>query len=195
MKFEVGTTVGDYQIVGVLGSGGMGQVYKVQNVLSHRFEAMKVLLPGSIGTADAAERFLREIRVQASLNHPNIAQLRTAMRVDDQLIMIIELVEGTTLQAILAKGPLPLKTAVAYAIQALSALGYAHQHGVIHRDVKPANIIITRDGTVKLTDFGIAKAAVDRTLTATGATMGSLYYMSPEQVQGKTTLDGRSDLY
>ena len=195
MSFKVGDTVGDYEIVGVLGAGGMGQVYKVRNLLSDRLEAMKVLLPNMLESPDQAERFLREIRLQASLDHPNIAALHTALRQGDQLVMIMELVEGTTLQTLLEKRPLRLPEAIAYASQALSALSYAHERGVIHRDIKPANILLTREGTIKITDFGIARLARDRKLTASGITMGSICYMSPEQVMGKADIDTRSDLY
>ena len=194
MSFKVGDTVADYEVVAVLGTGGMGQVYKVRNTLSNRFEAMKVLLPGSLATADTAERFLREIRVQASLDHPNIAALRTALHIDNQIVMIMELVEGTTLQAILSSGPLPLKLAVDFMCQALSALSYAHERGVIHRDIKPGNIMLTRDAVVKLTDFGVAKVIADRSLRSI-STLGTVHYMSPEQVKGSSTLDARSDLY
>ncbi|MCI0353574.1 MAG: protein kinase [Acidobacteria bacterium] len=195
MSFKVGDAVGDYEVVGVLGAGGMGRVYKVRNMLSNRFEAMKVLLQEALGTADQSERFLREIRVQASLEHPNIAALRTAMRIENQLVMIIELVEGKTLQAMLESGAFPPQTAIDYISQALSALSYAHERGVIHRDIKPANLMLTKDGVIKLTDFGLAKVGVDRSLTKTGTTMGSIYYMSPEQVSGSGALDARSDLY
>jgi serine/threonine protein kinase len=195
MNFAIGETLGDYEIVSVLGSGGMGRVYKARNTLSNRLEAMKVLLPGSLGSPDADERFLREIRVQASLDHPNIAALRTALRIDNQIVMIMELVHGTSLQAILDRGPLSVKTAVDYFAQVLSALSYAHSQGVIHRDIKPSNIMITGDGIIKLTDFGIAKLVVDRSLTQIGATGGSVHYMSPEQVEGRADLDSRSDLY
>ena len=195
MNYEIGSTVGDYQVVGILGAGGMGKVYKVRNVISDRVEAMKVLLPDLANEPELADRFLREIKVQASLEHPNIAALHTALRVDNQLLMLMEFVEGVTLEQKLKKGPLPTGPAVDYITQALSALEYAHAHGVIHRDIKPANMILTAAGVVKLMDFGIAKAADDRKLTMTGTTMGSLYYMSPEQIQGSANLDARSDLY
>src|SRR5512133_3529001 len=97
MAFDIGSTVGDYQVVEILGAGGMGQVYKVRNVISDRVEAMKVLLPDLVNNADLADRFVREIKIQAGLDHPNIAQLRTAMRVDNQLLMVMEYVEGETL--------------------------------------------------------------------------------------------------
>jgi serine/threonine-protein kinase len=138
---------------------------------------------------------MREIKVQASLQHPNIAALHTALRVDNQLLMLMELVDGITLDQRLQQGPVPLRDAVDYIGQVLGALGYAHQHGVIHRDIKPANMMLTSKGIVKLMDFGIAKGAADRKLTMTGTTMGSLYYMSPEQIKGMANLDARSDLY
>ena len=195
MNFEVGSTIGDYQVIGILGAGGMGKVYKVRNTISDRVEAMKVLLPDLANEPDLADRFLREIKVQASLEHPNIAALHTAVRVDNQLLMLMEFVEGETLEQKLREGPIPTAQAVDYIRQMLAALEYAHGRGVIHRDIKPANMMLTPEGVVKLMDFGIAKAATDRRLTMTGTTMGSLYYMSPEQIEGTAGLDARSDLY
>jgi serine/threonine-protein kinase len=195
MDLQVGSTVGDYQVVDILGAGGMGKVYKVRNTISDRIEALKVLLPDLATEPELADRFLREIKVQASLVHPNIATLHTALRVDNQLLMLMELVEGVTLEQKIKDGPLPAADAVNYVMQVLAALDFAHSHGVIHRDIKPANMMLTPEGVVKLMDFGIAKAATDRKLTMTGTTLGSLYYMSPEQIQGAQTLDGRSDLY
>jgi outer membrane biosynthesis protein TonB len=195
MSFEIGQTFGDYEVIDVLGAGGMGKVYKVRNIISHRVEAAKVLLPNLESDPDLADRFLREIRVHASLDHPNIAGLHTALRIGNQILMVMEYVEGKTLAAILHEGRVPLKDGIEYIRQVLSALAYAHSHGVIHRDIKPANMMLTPEGTVKLMDFGIAKAAADRRLTQTGRTVGSLYYMSPEQINGATELDGRSDLY
>ncbi len=195
MNHEIGSRVGEYEILAVLGAGGMGQVYKVRNVISDRLEAMKVLLPNLEGNPDLADRFIREIKVQASLDHPNIAALHTAQRVENQLLMLMEFVEGTTLAGLLKNGALPPDQVVDYVAQILSALSYAHSRGIIHRDVKPANIILTPQGVVKLMDFGIAKLAVDQRLTKTGFTVGSLYYMSPEQIKGALDLDPRSDLY
>jgi len=194
MSFNVGDRVGDYRIIDVLGAGGMGKVYKVQNVISERVDAMKVLLPNLASEPELADRFLREIKVLASLNHPNIASLYTAFRSDNQLIMVMEFVEGTTLEQMLQRGPLPLPDAIDFIGQVLSALSYAHARGVVHRDIKPANMMLTPQGSIKLMDFGIAKTAGDRRLTMTGTTLGSLYYMSPEQIQGQP-LDGRADLY
>ena len=194
MTEETAKRIGDYEILGVLGSGGMGKVFKVRNVISDRIEAMKILLPDLAGRQDLADRFLREIKLLAGLNHPNIAALRTALTLNNQLVMVMEYVEGTTLATRLEQGAISAADAVNYVDQVLGALSYAHRQNVIHRDIKPANMMLTPEGVVKLMDFGIARSGTDRGLTTTGTTMGSLYYMSPEQVQGQTT-DARSDLY
>jgi len=191
---NVGERIGDYEIVAVLGAGGMGQVYKVRNVFSERVEAMKVLLPNMSSDPDLAQRFLREIQVQAALDHPNIARLHAAQRVGDQLVMVMELVEGSSLEKLIEQRALTLSDSVNYVSQVLDALAYAHGRGVVHRDVKPANIMVTSAGVVKLMDFGIAHIKADRRLTQTGTAVGSLYYMSPEQIQGAEP-DPRSDLY
>ena len=195
MNYEIGSRVGDYEILQILGAGGMGRVYKVRNVLSDRIEAMKVLLPDLEGNPGLADRFMREIKVQASLDHPNIAALHTALRIENQLVMLMEYVEGVTLDKMMESGPVSIDKAVDYISQVLSALAYAHARGVVHRDLKPANMMIMPNGVVKLMDFGIAKMTVDRKLTQTGSTVGSLYYMSPEQIKGAADLDPRSDLY
>ena len=194
MLLRAGDTVGDYQILGVLGQGGMGAVYRVRNLLSHREEAMKVILPGLGDESQAAERFLREIRVQASLRHPNIAELRTAVHSGDQVLMILELIEGWSVSGKLKEGPLPLDIVFRITDDILSALAYAHKRGVIHRDIKPANIMVTSSGLTKLTDFGIARSAVEDRITQTSMAVGSLLYMSPEQIRSNT-VDERSDLY
>jgi eukaryotic-like serine/threonine-protein kinase len=194
MSIEIGQRVGDYQILNEIGSGGMGRVYRVRNVLSDRIEAMKILLPDVASRQELAARFLREIKLLASLDHPNIAALRTALTVDNQLVMIMEYVEGTTLADRLSQGPIPVPDTLSYIDQVLNALSYAHQKHVIHRDIKPANIILTPQGVIKLMDFGIARSGDERSLTMTGTTLGSLSYMSPEQVKGEAT-DARSDIY
>ena len=192
--YTTGQKLGDYEILGILGAGGMGKVYKVRNTISDRVEAMKILLPDLAGQKDLADRFLREIKVLASLHHPNIAALRTALTLDNQLVMIMEFVDGVTLSSRLQQGAIPPGQAVKYIDQVLDALSYAHKQNIIHRDIKPANMMLMPDGTVKLMDFGIARSSTDRSLTMTGTTLGSLNYMPPEQVKGDPA-DNRSDLY
>src|SRR5271163_4737888 len=194
MGAEASQRIGDYEILNELGSGGMGKVYRVRNVISDRVEAMKVLLPDLAGRQELADRFLREIKLLASLNHPNIATLCTALTIDNQLVMIMEFVEGVTLDELLGQGRLSFEDGTNYIDQALGALGYAHQKGIIHRDIKPANMMLTRDRVVKVMDFGIARSGTERGLTQTGTTLGSVNYMSPEQITGQP-VDARSDIY
>lgn len=195
MSLSPGQQIGDYRILEELGAGGMGKVFKVQNVISDRLEAMKVLLPDLGSDAGLAERFLREIKVQASLEHPNIARLHTAMRADNQLLMLMEFVEGRTVESFFSpEHPMPLDHAVWYCMQVLGALDYAHARGIVHRDIKPSNMMLTAQGEIKLLDFGIARVVNDPTLTQTRQTVGSLFYMSPEQING-SPVDARSDLY
>jgi eukaryotic-like serine/threonine-protein kinase len=193
-EFTTGQHIGDYEILSILGLGGMGKVYKVRNVISDRVEAMKILLPDLSSHQGLADRFLREIRLLATLNHPNIAALRTALTYENQLVMIMEFVEGETLANRLARAPMSTSEAVNYADQCLSALSYAHKQNIIHRDIKPANMMLTPQGIVKLMDFGIARSSTDGALTSTGTTLGSLNYMPPEQVRGEQA-DARSDIY
>jgi serine/threonine-protein kinase len=192
MADETGQRVGDYEVMALLGSGGMGRVYKVRSVISNREEAMKILLPDFASQPELAARFMAEIRTLAGLDHPNITQLRTAFQIQNQFVMVMEYVEGTTLDRLPAR--LSLDQAIDYSLQVLAALSYAHGKGVTHRDIKPANIMITSHGVVKLMDFGIAKSTDDLNLTRPGTTMGSIYYMSPEQVRGGA-IDPRSDIY
>jgi serine/threonine-protein kinase len=191
---NIGQRIGDYEVVEVLGSGGMGEVYKVRNVLSERLEAMKVLLPNLASSPELEERFLREIKLQASLDHPNIAKLHTAFRDSNQLLMVMEFVEGQPIDKLLTAGPLVTGDALDYAGQVLAALAYAHGRGVTHRDIKPANLMRTPSGTIKLLDFGIAHMQKDPKLTQTGTTLGSLYYIAPELIQGAEP-DARCDIY
>jgi eukaryotic-like serine/threonine-protein kinase len=192
MASEQGQRVGDYEILSLLGTGGMGRVYKVRSAITNREEAMKILLPDFASEPELAARFMAEIRTLAGLDHPNITQLRTAFQIQNQFVMVMEYVEGTTLDKVATQ--LPIEQVLDYSMQVLAALSYAHSRGVTHRDIKPANIMITSHGVVKLMDFGIAKSTTDLNLTRPGTTMGSIYYMSPEQVRGGT-VDGRTDIY
>ncbi len=137
-EFTTGQHIGDYEILSILGMGGMGKVYKVRNVISDRVEAMKILLPDLTSNQGLAERFLREIRLLATLNHPNIAALRTALTYENQLVMIMEFVEGETLANRIARAPISTADAVNYSDQVLSALSYAHKQNIVHLDLKVA---------------------------------------------------------
>jgi eukaryotic-like serine/threonine-protein kinase len=194
MSLNVGDRIGDYEVLGVLGVGGMGEVYRVRNTITNRVEAVKVVLPNMMENSDLAERFEREIRLHASLDHPNIAHISTAFRDGDRLIMVMELVEGETLAARLAAGRMPLADGLGCIDQILSALDHVHQRTLVHRDIKPANIMLTPDFRMKLMDFGVAKGESGLALTKVGFTVGSLHYMSPEQIQA-AAVDARSDLY
>lgn len=188
-----GTVVGGYEVIGWLGSGGMGRVYRVRHLLSKRIEAMKLVLP-DVERNGFVERFQREIEVQARLSHSNICALHTAVRIGSRLALIMELAEGEPLTEELKSGPLEPRRAVEYACQLLEALGHAHERGVIHRDVKPGNIVITAGGQAKLVDFGIARLTGSAEITMEGITVGSPYYMSPEVITGRQP-DPRSDIY
>lgn len=194
MSIKVGDTVGDYQVIRQVGAGGMGAVYEVRHVISDRKEAIKILLPDAEQNHDVTERFLREIRLLARLSHPAIAGLHTAFRHETQLLMVMEFVDGESLDAVMRRRPLTIPEAVDITVHILSALAYAHSREVIHRDIKPANIMLLPDGNVKLLDFGIARPSADPRLTHSGAAIGSLHYMSPEQIRG-LPVDGRSDIY
>jgi serine/threonine-protein kinase len=194
MPIQVGDVFGDYQVTGVLGRGGMGKVYRVRSLVTDREEAMKVALSDVEADSALADRFLREIKIHASLQHPNIAALHTAMRIEGRLVMIVELVEGSSLEEKLRHGPFEIPAAIHCVLQVLAALGFAHDRGVIHRDIKPANILITAGGVVKLTDFGIARSSGAARLTGTGLAVGTLAYMSPEQIRSGM-VDVRSDIY
>ena len=194
-QFSPGQQLGDYEIVSVLGVGGLGAVYEARHRISNRCEALKVLLPEQLGTPDMAERFRREIQMLATLNHPAIAALHNAFQIGDQLVMVMELVRGETLSQRNQRSPLTLPAVISIATQSLAALQYAHAQGIIHRDIKPANIMIAPPGdSVKMLDFGIALSETAPHLTATGSMIGSLHYMSPEQITGGRAT-AQSDIY
>jgi serine/threonine-protein kinase len=195
MKFSPGDSVGPYRVTGVIGEGATGVVYQVVNGVTGRLDAMKVLTDDISHDLEQVERFLHEIQLQAKLEHPNIAQVRTAFCEGRTLIMVMEQVGGEALDEQIGRAlPAPIET-MRIIDQVLQALGYAHAKGVIHRDVKPANILVSKDGQVKLTDFGLARQQSDPSKTLPGVAVGTVYYMSPEQVRAFGPIDGRSDLY
>ena len=157
MILPAGTRLGPYEIVSQLGAGGMGEVYRARDSKLGRSVAIKVLPSQVAKNSEMLDRFRREARVLASLNHPNIASIY-GFEDSDKPGLVMELVEGPTLADCLSAGPMPVDEAMPIARQICEALEYAHERGIIHRDVKPANIKVTADGTVKLLDFGLAKA-------------------------------------
>jgi len=194
MGLSIGDIVGDYKIVQEIGRGGMGRVFKVEHSVTRRVEAMKVLDGGHPGNSQSSARSLREIQLQASLYHPNIAAVHNAFWAGEDLVLVMELINGRSLRQVLESGRVPLKSALSYARQAASAISYAHKRGVIHRDISPANMIVSSSGVLKVTDFGLAKGMGDVPLSQSGAPLGSYWYMSPEQVRGAIS-DERSDIY
>lgn len=194
MAISVGDVLGEYEVIGELGAGGIGKVYKVRHSISHRVEALKLLRPDQLEHPEMADRFVKEIRVLASLNHANIAALHTAFRHGDVLLMTMEYVEGETLSHKLRVGTVDVWNGLSYMSQVLGALMYAHAKNVVHRDIKPSNIMITAAEKAVLLDFGLAVSELDAERSKSGSIVGSLYYMSPEQVRGHR-VDARSDLY
>lgn len=195
MGFQIGDQVGDYRVVGAIGAGGVGRVFRVEHAITGRVEAMKVLLESRAGSADAGERFQREIKLQAKLDHPGIASVHNAFWADEELVMIMELVEGTSLNQLIADGPAKIGPSLRFGMQCLESLSYAHKQGVTHRDVKPENIMVTTAGWVKLMDFGLAKEKQDAKLTQRGSAVGSAFYIAPEQARGSDSVDHRADIY
>ena len=208
MALTVGTRLGHYDVTALLGEGGMGQVYRATDTQLHRDVALKTLPDAFADDADRLARFEREAHVLASLNHPNIAQIHGIEQSGDTRALVLELVEGPTLADRIAQGAIPLDEALPIARQIAEALEAAHEAGVIHRDLKPANIKVREDGTVKVLDFGLAKAlsgdvqdvdlSQSPTVTAAGTLegviLGTAAYMSPEQARGKP-LDKRTDIW
>jgi serine/threonine-protein kinase len=191
----IGNTLGKYQILDEIGRGGMGVVYRGYDTALERQVAIKVLAPHLVWEKDFVERFLREARTAARLKHPNIVTIHDVGEQDGNYYIVMELLEGETLgQMVARRGPLPVAEAASIASQVASALDRAHEQGLIHRDLKPGNVIVDKEGQATLTDFGIARAMEGTRLTSTGATLGTPEYMSPEQALGREA-DRRSDIY
>ena len=190
----IGETIGKYRIVARLGRGGMGTVYMAVDQSLERDVAIKVLNPG-VSEPDVLKRFRAEAITLAKLNHPNIATLYELGQHGDQLLMVMEFVRGETFDKLSERaGPMPFERAAYLVAQVLDALGHAHRVGIVHRDMKPANLILSESGVVKVMDFGIARMVGTEHLTNDGYMMGTPAYMAPEQVLGNE-VDGRADLY
>ena len=207
MSLNAGTRLGPYEIVSSAGAGGMGEVYKARDTRLDRTVAIKVLPTHLAGRAELRERFEREAKTIASLNHPHICTLYDTGHQDDIDFLVMEYIEGETLAQRLVKGALPIQQVLQYAIEIADALDKAHRKGITHRDLKPGNVMITKSGT-KLLDFGLAKLKQDVTpvtpesqlatmrgsITGEGTILGTLQYMAPEQVEAKE-VDARTDIF
>src|SRR5262245_42616799 len=207
MPLLKGTKLGTYQITGPLGAGGMGEVYRARDTRLGREVAVKVLPEAVASSPDRLARFEREARAVAGLNHPNIVTLHSVEEEEGVRFLTMELVDGQSLDHVVASGGLPLARVLELAIPLANALVAAHERGVVHRDLKPGNVMVTHDGWVKVLDFGLAKVAAEEgsdpgaTIGATagpisgvGQVLGTVPYMAPEQIRGET-VDARSDLF
>ena len=200
MPLSPGTRLGPYQVANPLGAGGMGEVYAARDTRLERSVAIKVLPREFSDDAGRRARFEREAAAIASLSHPNICTLHDVGQQDGTMFLVMEKLDGATLAARLADGPMPPAEAIAFAIQIAEGLAFAHRAGVVHRDLKPANVMLTKTGA-KLLDFGLAKVAsgvaehpTATALTFHGEILGTLPYMAPEQLQGND-VDARADIF
>src|SRR5271155_3998327 len=206
MPLTPGTKLGPYQIESLLGAGGMGEVYRARDTRLDRTVAIKILTQGVADTPEVRQRFEREARAVSSLSHPHICVLYDVGNQDGIEYLVMEYLEGETLAARIAKGPLPTADLLRYASQIADALDKAHRQGIVHRDLKPGNVMLTKSGA-KLLDFGLAKGGevlqggdigssptVSQPLTTRGTIVGTMQYMSPEQLEGKDA-DVRSDIF
>src|SRR5882762_5418969 len=205
MALTAGTKLGGYEVLGLLGAGGMGEVYRARDSVLKREVAIKVLPSFVSQDPDRLRRFEQEARAAAALNHPNILAVHQLGIFEGAPYLVSELLEGGTLREQLVRGLLPVRKAIDYGVQISRGLAAAHEKGIIHRDLKPENLFVTRDGRIKILDFGLAKLALRQlasdesapTLTdgtEPGVVMGTVGYMSPEQVRGKTS-DHRADIF
>ena len=191
--------IGKYIVKRELGRGGMGAVYLAEQPGLGREVAIKELVPSAAADPTALKRFLQEAQVMARFSHPNLVQLHDMEQIGESNYIVLEFVRGKSLREWLSRGEIPLPQVFAMMHGVLQALDYAHRHGIVHRDMKPENVLISDEGAVKVADFGIARLTDDtagpgQTATKTGTTVGTPQYMSPEQV-ASSKVDGRSDLY
>ena len=209
MTLRPGAKLGPYEVLAPIGAGGMGEVYKAKDTRLDRTVAIKVLPSHLADNPDLKQRFEREARAVSSLNHPHICTLHDVGEQDGTAFLVMEYIEGETLADRLKKGALPLEQALRYGIEIADALDKAHRQGVVHRDLKPGNIMLTKSGA-KLLDFGLAKLRTDvsaeapsmlsalpteeKPLTREGSILGTIQYMAPEQLEGKDA-DARTDIF
>ncbi|HSS51896.1 MAG TPA: serine/threonine-protein kinase [Thermoanaerobaculia bacterium] len=190
-----GHQVGRYRLLREIGGGGMGTVYEAEDTQLGRRVAVKLLPPEYSRDRRAKERFLREARTAAAVDHPNLCTVHDAGESEGRLYIVLSFYEGETLRDRIRRGPMPLAEAREVAIQVARGLARAHEAGIVHRDIKPANVILPRRGEAKILDFGIARLEGDEvSLTRTGASWGTPAYMSPEQARGEP-VDGRTDVW
>src|SRR5262245_13851731 len=206
MPLTRGTRIGVYEILQALGAGGMGEVYRARDTRLDRVVALKVLLPDRVPDDDARRRFAQEARAASSLNHPNIVTVFDVGSDSGIEYIAMELVPGVSLEHRIPRTGMSVRDLLAVAIPVAGALAKAHAAGLVHRDLKPGNVMVTPDGVVKVLDFGLAKAtqpadaagaasmATLATQTARGVVLGTSAYMSPEQAEAKT-VDARSDIF
>jgi TolB-like protein len=195
----IGQTVSHYRILEHLGGGGMGVVYKAQDLKLDRLVALKFLPSELLPSAEETARFHQEAKAISSLNHPHIATLHDVDEAEGRMFLVLEYIPGSTLKSKVKElqsrdRELPLADALKYGVQIAEGLAHAHRHGIIHRDIKTDNMMLTEEGDVKISDFGLAKLRGVPSLTQTGSTLGTVAYMSPEQIQGEA-VDARSDLF
>jgi len=208
MPLSPGVRLGPYEILDAIGAGGMGEVYRARDSRLGREIALKILPESFACESDRLHRFEQEARAVAALNHSNILAVFDIGQHNGSPFLVSELLEGESLRAVLDRGALPQRKTIEYGVQVAQGLAAAHDKGIVHRDLKPENVFITKDGRVKILDFGLAKlaqkagaAAADSdritltsSQTAAGAVMGTASYMAPEQVRGES-VDPRTDIF
>ena len=192
----IGQKLGSFRIEGELGQGAMGIVYKGTQEGKDRPAAIKVIAAEQIGKGKSLDRFIREATILEQFRHPNIVRYLARGKSGATYYYAMEYVPGSTLDAVLEREEaLPWRKVVAIGVQLCDALQYAHDRGIVHRDLKPSNLMMTKQGQLKLTDFGIAKDLDGTALTATGRTLGTAAYMAPEQIRGTPEISHKTDLY